>query len=65
MFIIIEKNGESNMINKELLIPDKSESWKSEQLKKILVFPVTAYKKENGFLALISYNWNTDELLIC
>lgn len=38
---------------------------KSENLKKNLVFPVTAYKKENGFLALISYNWNTDELLIC
>ena len=41
------------------------EATRPENLKKTLVFPVTAYKKENGFLAMISYNWNTDELLVC
>lgn len=34
-------------------------------LKQNLNFPVKAYRKENGFLALISYNWNNDELLVC
>ena len=53
------------MENNGILIPSKSENWNSEQLKKILNFPVKAYRKENGFLALISYNWNTDELLVC
>ena len=38
---------------------------KSENLKKNLAFPVKAYKKENGFLAMVSYNWNTDDFLIC
>ena len=41
------------------------ESTESKNLKKNLVFPVKAYKKENGFLAMVSYNWNTDELLVC
>ena len=41
------------------------EATRPENLKKTLVFPVTAYKKENGFLAIVSYNWNTDELLVC
>lgn len=40
-------------------------NWKSGDLKNIFEFPVTAYKKENGFLALISYNYNTNNLLIC
>lgn len=46
------------------LIP-KNEHWKSDQLKQILVFPVYAYNKENGFLGMVSYNWNTDNLLVC
>lgn len=29
-----------------------------------LKFPVTAYKKENGFLAMISYNHKTDSLFV-
>ena len=37
----------------------------SPSLKQNLNFPVKAYKKENGFLALISYNWNNDTLLVC
>lgn len=37
----------------------------SAELKKTLTFPVVAYKKENGFLAMASYNWNTDNLLVC
>lgn len=49
----------------KILHPDRSECWKSEQLKKILVFPVRAFKKENGFLAMVSWNWNTNDLLIC
>lgn len=37
----------------------------SATLKQNLNFPVKAYRKENGFLALISYNWNNDTLLVC
>lgn len=44
---------------------DEVEATRSEQLKNSLVFPVAAYKKENGFLGMISYNWNKDELLVC
>lgn len=37
----------------------------SATLKQNLNFPVKAYRKENGFLALVSYNWNNDALLVC
>ena len=43
----------------------EQECTKSENLKKNLVFPVHAYNKENGFLGMVSYNWNTDNLLVC
>lgn len=33
-------------------------------LKDKFAFPVTAYKKENGFLAIVSYDYNTDDLFI-
>lgn len=33
-------------------------------LKEKLVFPVTAYVKENGFLAIVSYDYNKDDLFI-
>jgi len=33
-------------------------------LRNKLVFPVTAYVKENGFLAIISYDYNKDDLFI-
>ena len=33
-------------------------------LKERLVFPVTAYVKENGFLAIVSYDYNKDDLFI-
>lgn len=33
-------------------------------LKDRLVFPVTAYVKENGFLAIVSYDYNKDDLFI-
>lgn len=38
---------------------------KSENLKKNLKFPVVAYKKYNGFLAMVSWNWNKKDLLVC
>lgn len=38
---------------------------KSENLKKNLKFPIKAFKKENGFLAMVSWNWNKNDLLIC
>lgn len=40
-------------------------NWKDTDLKNIFKFPVTAYRKENGFLALISYNKITGNLLVC
>lgn len=49
---------------------DKFYNWgeqqvtKSESLAKNLVFPVKAYRKENGFLGMVSYNPYTDDLLI-
>ena len=33
-------------------------------LKQRLQFPVTAYVKENGFLAIVSYDYNKDDLFI-
>lgn len=36
----------------------------SASLKKNLKFPVYAYRKENGFLALVSYNFKTDDLFV-
>ena len=33
-------------------------------LKQRLVFPVSAYVKENGFLAIVSYDYKTDDLFI-
>lgn len=33
-------------------------------LRDRLVFPVTAYVKENGFLAIVSYNKDTDDLFV-
>ncbi len=33
-------------------------------LKERLVFPVSAYVKENGFLAIVSYDYNKDDLFI-
>lgn len=33
-------------------------------LKNKLVFPVSAYVKENGFLAIVSYDYNNDDLFI-
>ena len=53
------------MTDNTLLMPNKSEYWTSEQLKKILKFPVKAFRKENGFLAMVSWNWNKNDLLIC
>lgn len=38
---------------------------KSAELKQKLVFPVKAFKKENGFLAMVSWDWNKNDLLIC
>ena len=38
---------------------------KSAELKQKLVFPVRAFKKENGFLAMVSWDWNKNDLLIC
>lgn len=36
----------------------------SDYLKQILVFPVSAYRKYNGYLGLISYNKRQDKLFI-
>lgn len=49
---------------------DKFKNWSeddtvsSSALKQTLQFPVYAYRKENGFLALISYNPKTDDLFV-
>lgn len=37
---------------------------KFDMLEHRLAFPVTAYVKENGFLGIVSYNDETDELLV-
>ena len=39
------------------------EETKTMNLKDTLKFPVTAYVKENGFLGLIAYNKDTDDLM--
>lgn len=45
-------------------IPENGYDWKSAVLKQKLLFPVYCFKKENGFLALMSYNPKTDDLFI-
>lgn len=45
-------------------IPQGGHDWKSVELQKLLTFPVRAYRKENGFLGMVSYNPYTDDLLI-
>lgn len=37
---------------------------KLDMLRQKMSFPATAYRKENGFLGLVSYNPNTDDLFI-
>lgn len=41
---------------------DERRETERENLRKTLLFPVTAYIKENGFLGMISYNWETGGL---
>ena len=43
---------------------EERDETKLDALKDSFVFPVTAYIKENGFLGLVSYNDETDELFI-
>lgn len=43
----------------------ETENTTDEVLKDTLEFPVIAYKKENGFLGLISYDREQDKLLFC
>ena len=43
---------------------DETEETKLSNLKKKLVFPVKAYRKENGFLGIVSYDKYNDDLFI-
>lgn len=43
----------------------QGEDYSSHALKRTLKFPVYAYKKENGFLALITYNHKEDDIMFC
>lgn len=43
----------------------ENEDNSSLALKHKLQFPVKVFKKENGFLGLVSYNSKTDDLLVC
>lgn len=47
------------------ICPENGHSWSSHALKNTLKFPVYAYKKENGFLALITYNHKEDDIMFC
>jgi len=42
----------------------ETEGTKLENLKNTLSFPVKAYVKENGFLAIVSYDYRKDDLFI-
>ena len=42
---------------------NEREETKLESLRNNLVFPVSCYRKENGFLALISYDHNNNKML--
>jgi predicted kinase len=43
---------------------NETDETKFDRLQNTLKFPVTCYVKENGFLALVSYNQITDDLFI-
>lgn len=47
-----------------MVFPKNGYNYTSQELKQTLQFPVYAYRKENGFLALISYNPKTDDLFV-
>ena len=53
----------SRGFNKFFNINERPET-KLEMLESSLKFPVTCYVKENGFLGLVSYNEETDDLFI-
>ena len=36
-----------------------------DRIKNTFIYPVTAYKKENGFLGILSYDEDIDKLLFC
>ena len=44
---------------------DERDETKFSNLRNRFSFPVTAYVKENGFLGLVSYNEETDDLIVC
>ena len=39
-------------------IPENGSRWHSWELKQKLVFPIVGYKKENGFLGIVSKDRN-------
>lgn len=43
---------------------DEIQETTAASLQRHLNFPITAYKKENGFLGIISWNEETNDLLI-
>ena len=43
---------------------NEREETKFDTLQRNLTFPVTAYVKENGFLGIVSYNAETDDLFV-
>lgn len=43
---------------------NEREETKMDNLERVLKFPVTCYVKENGYLGLVSYNEETDDLFI-
>lgn len=65
LFIDTEANKiVSRSYNKFFNIEEVPET-RLRNLYKTVCFPLKAYKKENGFLGIVSYNEKKDDLLIC
>lgn len=65
LFINRETNKVVNRGYEKFFKIDERPETSLDALRANLVFPVTAYVKENGFLGLLGYDEETDELLFC
>ena len=63
LFVYNDTNGVALRSYNKFFNDNEREETKLESLRNNLVFPLHCYRKENGFLALISYDHNNNKML--